>query len=230
MSDTLFHPARSNLILAGLPQLEWDHLVPHLVLTELKRGTVLNQKSSSSYVYFPTTATVSWLYLMEEGDTPEIAVVGREGLVGKSANFGVHAPATQYLVQSPGLAYRLDSVLLDREMENSNTLYRLMMNYAQVLFQQMAMTIVSSRSQPLEQQMCRRLLLSLDRAECNTIPMTHASLANMLNVRREGITKAAGHLQQEGLITYRRGQITVIDREGLEERAGECYPLAGMSA
>ena len=223
MSDTIFHPARTNLILAGIPQPEWAHLEPHLLVTELKRGTVLNQKAGSSNIYFPTTASVSWLYMMEEGDTPEIAVVGREGLVGKSANFGVHAPTTQYLVQSTGLAYRLDAALLDQEMENSNTLYRLLMNYAQVLFQQMALTIVSSRSQPLEQQLCRRLLLSLDRAECNTIPMTHASLANMLNVRREGITKAAGHLQQEGLISYRRGHITVIDREGLEERAGECY-------
>ena len=223
MSDTIFHPARTNLVLAGLPRIEWDRLLPHLALVELQHGSILNEAPGTSYIYFPTTASVSWLYLMEDGDTPEIAVVGREGLVGKSANFGVYAPTTQYLVQSPGLAYRMDAALLDREMESSNTLYRLMMHYAQALFQQMALTIVSSRSQQVEEQLCRRLLLGLDRADCNTITMTHESLASMLNVRREGISKAAGHLQQEGLITYRRGHITVIDREGLEERAGECY-------
>ena len=223
MSDTIFHPARTNLVLAGLPRMEWDRLEVHLASVELEPGTVLNETSGTSHIYFPTTASVSWLYLMEDGDTPEIAVVGREGLVGKCKNFGVYAPATQYLVQTPGVAYRMDAALLDREMQNSDTLFRLMMNYAQALFQQMALTIVSSRSQPVEEQLCRRLLLGLDRADCNTIAMTHESLANMLNVRREGISKAAGHLQQEGLITYRRGRITVIDREGLEQRAGECY-------
>lgn len=223
MTDTIFHPARTNQVLAGLPRTEWDRLEPHLAVVELQQGTVLNETPGTSYIYFPTTASVSWLYLMEDGDTPEIAVVGREGLVGKSQNFGVYAPTTQYLVQTTGLAYRLDSAVLDREMENSNTLYRLLMNYAQGLFQQMALTIVSSRSQAVEEQLCRRLLLGLDRSDCNTIAMTHESLASMLNVRREGISKAAGHLQQEGLISYRRGHITVIDREGLEERAGECY-------
>ena len=223
MSDTIVHPARTNLILAGLPRPEWDRLEPHLGLVALEHGTILNEKPGGAYIYFPTTASVSWLYLMEDGDTPEIAVVGREGLVGKSNHFGVYAPATQYLVQSPGLAYRLDAALLDREMEHSNTLYRLMMNYAQALFQQMALTIVSSRSQAVEEQLCRRLLLGLDRADCNTMAMTHESLANMLNVRREGISKAASHLQQKGLISYRRGHMTVIDREGLEKRAGECY-------
>lgn len=223
MSDIIFHPARTNLILAGLPRLEWDRLEPYLTLVELVHGTVLHESYGHSYIYFPTTASMSWLYLMEDGNTPEIAVVGREGLVGKCKNFGVYAPATQYLVQTPGSAYRLDAALLDREMETSNTLYRLLMNYAQGLFQQMALTIVSSRSQPVEEQLCRRLLLGLDRADCNTIAMTHESLANMLNVRREGISRAASNLQQEGLISYRRGRITVIDREGLEERAGECY-------
>ena len=140
MSDTIFHPARTNLVLAGLPRTEWDRLEPHLAVVALEHGAILNE-TSTSYIYFPTTASVSWLYLLEDGDTPEIAVVGREGLVGKSANFGVHAPTTQYLVQTPGLAYRLEADLLDREMENSNTLYRLMMHYAQALFQQMALTI-----------------------------------------------------------------------------------------
>ncbi len=223
MSDTNFHPARTNQVLAGLPTNEWDRLESQLVAVKLHQGTILNETPMTSFIYFPTTASVSWLYLMEDGDTPEIALVGREGLLGKSKHFGVHDPATQYLVQTPGLAYRLDAALLDREMENSNTLYRLMMNYAQTLFQQMAQTIVSSRSQALEEQLCRRLLLGLDRSDCDTIAMTHESLANMLNVRREGITKAAGQLQQDGLISYRRGHITVIDREGLEERAGECY-------
>lgn len=223
MTETIFHPARTNLVLAGLPHPEWDRLKPHLIVVELQQGEILNEAPGTSYIYFPTTASVSWLYLMEDGDTPEIAVVGREGLVGKSRNFGVYAPATQYLVQTKGLAFRLDSTVLDREMENSNTLYRQMMNYAQVLFQQMALTIVSSRSQAVEEQLCRRLLLGLDSTDCNTIAMTHESLASMLNVRREGISKAASNLQQEGLIRYRRGHITVIDREGLEERAGECY-------
>jgi CRP-like cAMP-binding protein len=223
MSDTIIHPARTNLILAGLPRPEWDRLEHCLDLVALEHGTILNEKAGAAYIYFPTTASVSWLHLMEDGDAPEIAVVGREGLVGKSNHFGVYAPATQFLVQTPGLAYRLDAALLDREMEYSNTLYRLMLIYAQTLFQQMALTIVSSRSQAVEEQLCRRLLLGLDRADCNTMPMTQESLAYMLNVRREGISKAAGHLQQEGLISYRRGHITVIDREGLEERAGECY-------
>ncbi len=223
MSECSVHPARTNQVLARLPQQEWARLEPHLTWVELQPGTVLNEGAASSHIYFPTTASVSWLYLMEDGDTPEIAVVGREGLVGKSKNFGVHAPATQYLVQTPGSAFRMCASLLDREMESSYTLYRLMMNYSQALFQQMALTIVSSRSQQVEGQLCRRLLLGLDRSSCNTIPMTHEALANMLNVRREGITKAANHLQQDGLITYRRGQITVLDRGGLEARAGECY-------
>lgn len=223
MSDAIYHPARTNLVLAGLPRSEWDRLEPHLGVMELQQGAVLNGTPATSCIYFPTTASVSWLYMMEDGDTPEIAILGREGLVGKSRNFGVYAPATQYVVQTTGLAFRLDGAVLDREMEQSNTLYRLMMRYAQTLFQQMALTIVSSRSQAVEEQLCRRLLLGLDNTGCDTIAMTHESLASMLNVRREGISKAANHLQQAGLISYRRGHITVIDREGLEERAGECY-------
>lgn len=223
MSDIVCHPARDNMVLAGLPQLEWDSLCPHLVSVELVQGTVLHETRGSASVYFPTTASVSLLYLMEDGDTPEIAVVGREGLVANTDFFGNYSPASQSLVQATGMAYKLDAQVLKQALEHSIVLHRLMMNYAQGLFQQMAQTIVSSRRQVLEEQLCRRLLLGLDRTPSNTISMTHELLANMLNVRREGVSKAAGHLQEEGLIRYHRGHITVIDRAGLEAKAGECY-------
>ena len=223
MTDAIRHPARENLVLAGLPQLEWERLQPHLVPVKLEQGAVLHDTRDCTHVHFPTTACVSLLYLTEDGYTPEIAVVGNEGMLGNTEFFGNYAPACQNLVLVTGQAYKLDTKILKRELEHSIVLNRLIMNYNQTLFQQMAQTIVSSRRQPLEEQLCRRLLLGLDRIACNTIAMTHEMLANMLNVRREGISIAASHLRDEGLIEYHRGQITVIDRAGLEARAGECY-------
>lgn len=218
------HPiVRENDILTGLPHVDWERLAPHLEAIDVVQGTVLHEAGPSRYAYFPTTATVSLLYLMEDGASPEIAVVGSEGLVANTDFFGNYAASSQAVVQSSGWVYRLAVDVLKAELERSTTLLRLMMNYAQDLFRQMAQTIVSIRHQPIEIQVCRRLLLGLDRLPSNTMAMTHELMANILNVRREGVTKAAGRLQSEGLIRYFRGHITVIDRAGLEARAGECY-------
>lgn len=225
MSEIVCHPARNNQLLAQLPDIEWERLLPHLEAVDLPQGSVLYESSPSTHVYFPTTATVSLLYLTEDGASPEIAVVGREGLVANTDYFGHYAHASQAVVQSAGAGYRIRSQVLKTELDRSIVLLRLMMDYAQDLFRQLAQTIVSSRHQAVEEQVCRRLLMGLDRLRSNTITMTHELLGNMLNVRRECITKAAGHLQNEGLIRYYRGRITIIDRAGLEAKAGECYAM-----
>lgn len=178
-----------------------------------------------SHVYFPLDAIVSLLCVMENGDSTEIAVVGHEGLVGVSLFMGGETTLSRAIVQSAGQAYRLKSHLLKREFDRAGTMQRLLLRYTQALLTQMAQTAVCNRHHSVDQQLCRWLLLSLDRLPGNELIMTQELIANMLGVRREGVTESAGKLQRAGLISYNRGHITVLDRLGLEARVCECYAM-----
>jgi CRP-like cAMP-binding protein len=177
------------------------------------------------YVYFPTTSIVSLLYVMEDGASAEIAIVGNEGLVGIALFMGGETTPSRAVVQSAGHAYRLKSAVLKNEFERGGALQHLLLRYTQAMITQMAQTAVCNRHHSLEQQLCRWLLLSLDRLSSNVLTMTQELIANMLGVRREGVTEAAGTLQAEGLIHYSRGKITVLDRPKLEQRVCECYAV-----
>jgi len=177
------------------------------------------------YVYFPTTCIVSLLYVMEDGASAEIAVVGNEGLVGVSLFMGGETTTSRAVVQSAGHAYRMKGPFLKDEFFRAGPMQRLLLRYTQALLTQMAQTAVCNRHHSVDQQLCRWLLLSLDRLPSNELTMTQELIANMLGVRREGVTEAAGHLQQAGLIHYSRGKITVVDRPGLEARVCECYAV-----
>jgi CRP-like cAMP-binding protein len=177
------------------------------------------------YVYFPTDCIVSLLYVMKDGASAEIAVVGHEGLVGISLFMGGESTPSRAVVQSAGHAYRLPSRILKREFEYGGPLQHLLLRYTQALITQMAQTAVCNRHHSVEQQLCRWLLLSLDRLPSDELTMTQELIANMLGVRREGVTEAAGHLQTAGLIQYNRGRIKVLDRPSLEQRVCECYAV-----
>jgi len=177
------------------------------------------------HVYFPTTSIVSLLYVMEDGASAEIAVVGNEGVVGVSLFMGGESTTSRAVVQSNGHAYRLKAQLLKDEFFRAGPMQRLLLRYTQALLTQMAQTAVCNRHHSLDQQFCRWLLLSLDRLSSNELVMTQELIANMLGVRREGVTEAAGNVQRAGLISYNRGRITVLDRPGLEARACECYAV-----
>jgi CRP-like cAMP-binding protein len=177
------------------------------------------------HVYFPTTSIVSLLCVMEDGASAEIAVVGNEGIVGVSLFMGGETTPSRAVVQSAGHAYRLQGQLLKDEFYRAGPMQRLLLRYTQALLTQMAQTAVCNRHHSLDQQLCRWLLLSLDRLPSNELIMTQELIANMLGVRREGVTEAAGNLQKGGLIEYHRGHITVLDRAGLEARACECYSV-----
>jgi CRP-like cAMP-binding protein len=178
-----------------------------------------------SHVYFPTTAIVSLLYVMEDGASAEIAVVGNEGLVGVSLFMGGESTTSRAVVQSAGHGFRLRSALMMQEFNRAGPVMHLLLRYTQALITQMAQTAVCNRHHSLDQQLCRWLLLSLDRLKSNELVMTQELIANMLGVRREGVTEAAGNLQRDGLIEYRRGRITVLDRKGVEQRSCECYAV-----
>jgi len=177
------------------------------------------------HVFFPTDGIVSLLYVMENGASAEIAVAGNEGLVGVSLFMGGGSTPSRAIVQSAGHAYRLGGEILKREFERGGTLQHLLLRYTQALITQMAQTAVCNRHHTVEQQLCRWLLLSLDRLASNEVHMTQELIANMLGVRREGVTEAAGRLQEAGLIRYQRGQISVLDRPRLEQRVCECYAV-----
>jgi CRP-like cAMP-binding protein len=177
------------------------------------------------HVYFPTTAIVSLLYVMLDGASAEIAVVGNEGIIGVALFMGGETMPNRAVVQSAGHAYRLKGQLLKQEFNRSGELQHLLLRYTQALLTQMAQTAVCNRHHSLDQQLCRWLLLSIDRLPSNELAMTQELIANMLGVRREGVTEAAGKLQKTGLIRYQRGHITVLDRAGLEARACECYAV-----
>ncbi|MBZ0329828.1 Crp/Fnr family transcriptional regulator [Halomonas sp. ANAO-440] len=217
---------RQNHLLAALPKDEYQRLEPHLKLVELTLGDSLAESGKAMrHVYFPLDCIVSLLCVMEDGDSTEIAVVGGEGIVGIALFMGGESTPSRAIVQSAGSAYRLDGQLLKDEFDRASTFQYLLLRYTQALITQMAQTAVCNRHHSLDQQLCRWLLLSLDRLPVNELVMTQELIANMLGVRREGVTEAAGKLQRAGLISYRRGHISILDRPGLEARVCECYSV-----
>ncbi len=220
------HDPRQNHILAAVPAEDCARLFPLLELVPLALGDVLHESGGKMrHGYFPTTAIVSRLYVMEDGASAEIAVAGNDGFIGISLLMGGETTTSRAVVQSAGHAYRLKGQLLKDEFYRAGTMQRLLLHYIQALLTQTAQTAACNRHHSLEAQLCRWLLLSLDRLSSNELVMTQELIANMLGVRREGVTEAAGHLQKAGLIEYRRGHITVLDRPGLESRACECYAV-----
>jgi CRP-like cAMP-binding protein len=217
---------RSNRLLAALAPPDFARIAPHLDPVSMPLGHVLYESGSPlRYVYFPTTSIVSLLYLFEDGASAEIAVVGNEGILGVSLFMGGESTPSRAVVQSAGDAYRLRAYLLKEEFNRFGPLMHLLLRYTQVLITQMAQTAVCNRHHTVDQQLCRWLLLSLDRLSGNKLTMTQELISNMLGVRREGVTDAAGKLQAAGLIRYSRGRIEVIDRRGLEQRVCECYAV-----
>jgi CRP-like cAMP-binding protein len=217
---------RNNLLLAALPDEEWQRWLPQLELVVMPLGQVLYESGATlSHVYFPTTAIVSLLYVMENGASAEIAVVGNEGIVGISLFMGGESTSSRAVVQSAGNGLRLKAQMIKNEFNRAGPVLHLLLRYTQALITQMAQTAVCNRHHSLDQQLCRWLLLSLDRLQDNELVMTQELIANMLGVRREGVTEGALKLQQGGLIRYARGRISVLDRPGLEKRTCECYAV-----
>ena len=220
------HTPKQNHLLAALPAADYAHLLPDLELIPMPLGREICEPGDKlRYVYFPTTSIVSLLYMMEDGASSEIASVGNEGLVGISLFMGGESTPSAAVVQSAGHGYRLKANILRREFVRGGNLQHLALRYTQALITQMAQTAVCNRHHPLDKQLCRWLLLSLDRLQGNELVMTQELIANMLGVRREGVTEAAGHLQKAGLIQYSRGHIKVLDRAKLEKRVCECYAV-----
>jgi len=220
------HSPRQNHILAALPEADYSRMLPHMERAPLELGWALYESGGQQgYVYFPTTSIVSLLYVMEDGSSAEIAVVGNEGVVGIALFMGGETTPSRAVVQSAGYGYRLRASVLRGEFGRGGELQHLLLRYTQALITQMAQTAVCNRHHSVEQQLCRWLLLSLDRLPSNELTMTQELIANMLGVRREGVTEAAGKLQAAGLIHYSRGKITVPDRAKLEKRVCECYAV-----
>ena len=217
---------QSNHLLAALPESALQRWLPELEIVDMPLGSVLYESGGAlSHVYFPTTAIVSLLYVMEDGASAEIAVVGNEGIVGISLFMGGQSTPSRAVVQSAGKGFRLTAPLMKAEFDRAGSVLHLLLRYTQALITQMAQTAVCNRHHSLDQQLCRWLLLSLDRLEGNQLVMTQELIANMLGVRREGVTEGALKLQNAGLIRYARGRITVLDRGGLEKRSCECYAV-----
>jgi CRP-like cAMP-binding protein len=220
------HNPRQNHLLSALPADDYKRIAAHLELVPLPLGDILYEPGIKlRYVYFPTTAIVSLLYVMEDGASAEIAIVGNEGILGVSLFMGGETTPSRAVVQSAGYGYRLRAQLLKDEFGRFGPFLRLLLRYTQALITQMAQTAVCNRHHSVDQQLCRWLLLSLDRLASSELSMTQELIANMLGVRREGVTEAAGKLQLAGLIRYRRGRITVLDRPRLEARSCECYQV-----
>jgi CRP-like cAMP-binding protein len=215
---------QENLLLAALPLDESQRWLPLMEAVDMPLGAVLYEPGVTlTHVYFPTTAIVSLLYVMENGGSAEIAVVGNEGIVGVSLFMGGESTPSRAVVQSAGMGFRLKAQIMKNEFYRAGPVLHLLLRYTQALITQMSQTAVCNRHHTLDQQLCRWLLLSLDRLQSNELVMTQELIANMLGVRREGVTEGALKLQQAGLIRYARGHITVIDRPGLERRSCECY-------
>ena len=215
-----------NHLLAALPAEILERISPHLELISMPLGEVLCESGGQlQHVYFPTTAIVSLHYVMENGSSSEIAGVGNEGVVGISLFMGGHTTPSRAVVQTGGQGYRLNAQLMLQEFNRAGLMQQLMLRYTQALITQMSQTAACNRHHSLVQQLCRWLLLTLDRLPTNELIMTQELVASMLGVRREGVTEAAGKLQQAGVISYRRGHITVIDRSGLESQVCECYEV-----
>jgi CRP-like cAMP-binding protein len=216
----------SNHLLAALPEIEWQRWKSKLELIDLSLGQVLYESGCKmSHVYFPIDAIVSLLTVLEDGDSAEIAVVGNEGIVGVSLFMGGETTPSRAVVQSAGSCIRLSAHVLKTEFSISPAVMHLLLRYTQALITQMTQTAACNRHHSLDEQLCRWLLLSLDRLHGNHLVMTQELIANMLGVRREGVTEAAGRLQRAGLISYTRGKIDVLNRAGLEQRSCECYAV-----
>jgi CRP-like cAMP-binding protein len=220
------HSPKQNHVLAALPAADYARLQPELELVPMPLGwAVYESGAHMSYLYFPTTSLVSLLYVMEDGASAEIAITGNCGLVGIALFMGGETTPSRAVVQSAGSGYRLRASVAKREFATGGNLQHLALRYTQALITQMAQTAVCNRYHALDQQLCRWLLLSLDRLPGNELVMTQELIANMLGVRREGVTDAAGKLQADGLIQYSRGHIKVLDRARLEKRVCECYAV-----
>ena len=218
------YSARQNRLLAALPEASFQKLVPFLEGVPLPLGMVVYESGGTQgYVYFPTNSIVSLLYVLADGASAELAVAGNEGVVGIALFMGGETTPSRAVVQSAGHGYRLRASVLKKEFEAGGALQHLLLRYTQALITQMTQTAVCNRHHAVDQQLCRWLLLSLDRLASNELVMTQELIANMLGVRREGVTEAAGKLQSEGLIHYSRGHITILDRRQLEARVCECY-------
>jgi len=220
------HNPKQNQLLAALPADDYARLLPDLELVPMPLGSVVYESGRQiDYLYFPTTSIVSLLYVMESGASAEIAITGNEGLVGIALFMGGDSTPSQAVVQSAGHGYRLKSSILKKEFAQGGMLQYLALRYTQALITQMAQTAVCNRHHSVEQQLCRWLLMCLDRLPGKELMMTQELIASMLGVRREGVTEAAGVLQADGLIRYSRGRITVLDRPKLEKRVCECYAV-----
>ena len=220
------HSPKQNHLLDALPAADYARLLPHLELIPMPLGwAVYEAGGQMRYLYFPTTSIVSLLYVLENGASAEIAITGNEGLVGISLFMGGESTPSRAVVQSKGNGYRLRASVLKTEFALGGSLQYLSLRYTQALITQMAQTAVCNRHHTLDQQLCRWLLLSLDRLPGNELLMTQELISNMLGVRREGVTAAAGKLQADGLVKYSRGHIVVLDRPKLEKRVCECYAV-----
>ena len=225
MAALTYHP-QQNRLLAALSGAERERIYPHLRLVPMPLGKVLYESGDLlSHVYFPIDSIVSLLYVLADGGSAEISVVGNEGLIGIALFMGGETTPSRAIVQSSGHAYRLIAQLLKDEFHRAGSMQLLLLRYTQALITQMAQTAVCNRHHSVDQQLCRWLLLSLDRLTVNRLTMTQELIANMLGVRREGVTEAAGKLQKLGVIEYSRGEITVLNREKLEELSCECYAV-----
>jgi len=217
--------------LEALPDEAWQRVAPHLERVELSAGTVLYECGNAvNYVYFPVTAIVSLLYVTKDGASSQVAMVGLDGLVGTSFFKGGETPSTSAVVQSPGGALRLRANWLEQEFNRGGALTDVLLRYIQTLLNQMAQTAVCNRHHTLDQQLCRLLLMSLDRLAGSELVITHEGISNIIGVRREGVTQAAGRLQRLGYISYSRGRISVLDRCALERHVCECYKGAKRPA
>src|SRR5215210_4380826 len=225
MAESRLEP-EGNRLLARLPPEEYERLRPHLGRVSFALGEVIYESGGrQSYIYFPTTAIISLLYLMENGSSAEMGVAGCEGLVGVALFMGGNTVPNRAVVQSAGTAFRIKATVLQEEFARGGTFQRLLLRYTQALMTQMSQTAVCNRLHSVEQQLCRWLLLSRDRLETDELVMTQELIANMLGVRREGVTHAASHLQEKGIIRYVRGHIHILDRSGLEREVCECYQV-----
>jgi CRP-like cAMP-binding protein len=220
------HSPNQNQLLAALPAVEFERLLPHLELVPMLLGETLYEPGGKlQHVYFPTTAIVSLLYVMESGASAEIAGVGNEGILGISLFMGGDTTPSSAVVQTAGHGYRLPGRTLKEEFNRAGLMQRLLLRYTQALLTQMCQTAACNRHHSIEQQLCRWLLLTLDRLPSQELVMTQELVAGALGVRRESITEAAGNLQRAGVVRYRRGHIAVLDRSGLEAGACECYAV-----
>lgn len=221
---SLFPDPRQNQLLAVMPPASLEHWRTKLERVDLHLGQVLYEAGDTlSHVYFPTTAIVSLLYVMQNGASAEISVVGRDGILGISLFMGGESTPSRAVVQSAGVAYRLKAEVMKDEFDKGGPVMHLLLRYTQALITQMSQTAVCNRHHTVDQQLCRWLLLNLDRLQSNELIMTQDLIARMLGVRREGVTETALKLQQANLIRYARGRITVLDRPALEKRVCECY-------